>query len=53
MYIDGGTEPFSVFQITFKVRESVRNFRGAIGVVLSKSSFSFSGQEAGFVSFLA
>ena len=27
-----------VFQITFKVRESMKNFDGSIGVVLSKSS---------------
>ena len=27
-----------MFQITFKVRESMNNFEGSIGVVLSKSS---------------
>ena len=53
-----GKEDGAVFQITFKVRESMRNFEGSIHcrcgslqIVLSLS-FSLSGQQASFVRFL-
>ena len=39
------------FQITFKIRESMKNFEGSIALVLSKS-FILSCQEARLLGFL-